>query len=145
MPESTTPIPFTHLRLHTEFSINDGLLTIGPLINRLNDLQMPAVALTDLANLFGLIKFYSSATRTGIKPICGCDLVVVDNEGAASHIVLLVKNHTGYLNLTRLISELYTEAAGIAEPVVNQEALAKYSEGLIALSGGLKSRTSLAV
>jgi len=145
MPESATTIPFTHLRLHTEFSINDGLLTIGPLINRLNDLKMPAVALTDLANLFGLIKFYSTAILVGLKPICGCDLVVVDSEGAASNIVLLVRNHTGYLNITRLISELYTEAAGTTEPVVTMEALARYSEGLIALSGALKSNIASAL
>ncbi len=145
MSESANTVPFTHLRLHTEFSINDGLLTIGPFIERLSELQMPAVALTDLANLFGLIKFYSRASRAGIKPICGCDLIVEDDDGGQSKLVLLVKNHTGYLNITRLISELYTEASGTTEPVVTQSSLAKYSEGLIALSGGIESNVASAL
>ena len=145
MSESANTVSFTHLRLHTEFSINDGLLTIGPFINRLDELQMPAVALTDLANLFGLIKFYSKASRAGIKPICGCDLIVEDDDGARSKLVLLVKNHTGYLNVTRLISELYTEASGTGDPVVTQTELARHSEGLIALSGGVESNIGSAL
>ena len=81
---------FIHLRLHTEFSISDGLVTIGPLVKRLVDLEMPAVAVTDLANLFGLVKFYSSAQSAGIKPLGGCDVVVLDEDGALTPMVLLV-------------------------------------------------------
>ena len=78
---------------------------------------MPAVAITDLANLFGLIKFYTAAEKAGIKAICGCDVRIEDEDGQQSQLVLLVKNHEGYLNLTQLISDLYTEAGGIADPV----------------------------
>lgn len=143
MSETTSPDlslpPFTHLRLHTEFSINDGLVTIGPLIEHLRGQSMPAVAITDLANLFGLIKFYTAAEKAGIKAICGCDVLVEDEEGNRSQLVLLVKNHQGYLNLTKLISELYTEAEGIADPLIAKSKLAACSGGLIALSGALKS------
>ena len=71
---------FVHLRLHTEFSIVDGLVRIKPLIERAHELNMPAIAVTDLANMFGLIKFYSGAIKEGIKPVCGCD-VVIKGEG----------------------------------------------------------------
>ncbi len=145
MSEPTSPSTFTHLRLHTEFSITDGLLRIDPLVHQLRDLAMPAVAITDLANLFGLIKFYSVAERAGLKPICGCDVRVVDEQGAVSQLVLLVKDKTGYLNLTRLISELYTEAEGISDPELSMSQLASCSEGLIALSGAQNSDVGAAL
>lgn len=134
-----SPTPFTHLRLHTEFSINDGLVTVGPLINHLAKHSMPAVAITDLANLFGLIKFYTAAEKAGIKAICGCDVRIEDEDGQQSQLVLLVKNHEGYLNLTQLISDLYTEAGGIADPVLPIDRLTGRSAGLVALSGALQS------
>ncbi len=139
MSDQSSEQAFPHLRLHTEFSISDGLVTIDPLIARLNELRMPAVAITDLANLFGLIKFYSSAIRAGLKPICGCDVTVVDEKENATRLVLLVQDRRGYLNLTQLISTLYTEANGLAEVALNKVDLAQYSEGLIALSGGQRS------
>ena len=98
---------FTHLRLHTEFSISDGLVTIGPLVKRLVDLEMPAVAVTDLANLFGLVKFYSAAQSVGIKPIGGCDVVVVGDEGT---------DFFGGAGL--LLAELVAREAEDADPVV---------------------------
>ena len=70
------PDQFVHLRLHTEYSIVDGLVRIDELVNKTAAMGMPAVALTDHANLFGLIKFYTAAMRSGIKPICGCDVLV---------------------------------------------------------------------
>ena len=135
MPDPHQAQHFAHLRLHTEYSISDGLVTIGPLIEQLREINMPAVAITDLANLFGLIKFYSSALQAGIKPVCGCDVLVENAEGVRSPLVLLVQNSTGYLNLTRLISELYTRGDSIAEPVLPQARLEELGEGLIALSG----------
>jgi len=132
------PNSFIHLRLHTEFSIKDGLVTIAPLIARLREMQMPAVAITDVANLFGLIKFYSASIRAGIKPVCGCDVVVENDDGVRSNIVLLVQNDIGYLNLTNLISELYTREGGPSDPVLFQAALKGRTEGLIALSGALQ-------
>ena len=100
---------------------------------------MPAVAITDLSNLFGLIKFYTAAEKAGIKPICGCDVRIEDEDGVQSQFVLLVRNRTGYLNLTQLISDLYTEAEGIADPVLAKSKLAGRGEGLIALSGAQNS------
>ena len=129
---------FAHLRLHTEFSINDGLVTIKPLLSRLQDLSMPAVAITDLANMFGLIKFYSGSMKSGIKPICGCDVLISDEAGQ-TRLVLLVKNHQGYLNLTRLISDLYTENPSHGVPEISKKNLAEFSEGLIAISGAQHS------
>ena len=91
---------FFHLRLHSEFSINDGLVTITSLIEKLKHFDMPAVAITDFANLFALIKFYSAAVKSGIKPICGCDVMVENCDGVRSKIVLLASSNKGYLNLT---------------------------------------------
>lgn len=136
MTENSPTKPFAHLRLHTEFSINDGLVTIKPLISRLHKLSMPSVAVTDLANMFSLIKFYSAAMKTGIKPVCGCDVLVEDDDQAGqTQLVLLVMNEVGYLNLTKLVSELYTENQGLGEPVVMKSKLAGRVDGLIALSG----------
>ena len=68
---------FVHLRTHTEFSMRDGLLRVKPLIQHVHDLDMPAVAVTDHSNFFGLVKFYKAATAAGVKPIIGADLNVV--------------------------------------------------------------------
>ena len=120
MPETAPTTGFAHLRLHTEFSIRDGLVTIPPLIDKLIELEMPTVAITDIANLFGLIKFYSRSLSKGIKPICGCDVVVKNTvSGAITPLVLLVQNQEGYLNLTRLISEIYTNNAGLGEATLS--------------------------
>jgi DNA polymerase-3 subunit alpha len=136
MPENSPAQAFAHLRLHTEFSISDGLVTISPLIERLLELKMPAVAVTDIANLFGLIKFYSKSISSGIKPLCGCDVLVRDLEtGLQSHLVLLAQDKQGYLNLTELISEIYTDANGLSDAVLLKEKLAGRTAGLIALSG----------
>lgn len=146
MPKNSPHQPFAHLRLHTEFSINDGLVTIKPLIARLRQLSMPAVAITDLANMFSLIKFYSASLKAGIKPVCGCDVIVESEDGAKrTRLVLLVKNQLGYLNLTKLISELYTENPNQSEPVVSKSKLAGRVDGLIALSGAQRSDVGIAL
>lgn len=136
MTENSPSKPFAHLRLHTEFSITDGLVTIKPLISRLRELSMPSVATTDLANMFSLIKFYTTAMKAGIKPVCGCDVLVEDDDQRGqTRLVLLVKNQVGYFNLTKLVSELYTENPGHGEPVIMKSKLAGRVDGLIALSG----------
>ncbi len=140
MSENSPNTPFAHLRLHTEFSINDGLVTIKPLIKKLRELSMPSVAITDLANMFSLIKFYSAALKAGIKPVCGCDVLVEsDDRSQQTRLVLLVKDEAGYLSLTNLVSELYTENPSQSEPVVRKSALAGRVDGLIALSGAQNS------
>ncbi len=135
-PVETAPAPFAHLRIHTDYSIRDGLVTIAPLITRLRDIQMPAVAITDQANLFALIKFYSAAVKAGIKPLCGCDVLVQgEDANEQTRLVLLVRNRQGYLSLTKLISNLYLEHEGHGEPALDKAALTGKCDGLIALSG----------
>ena len=106
---------------------------------------MPAVAITDFANLFALIKFYSAAVKSGIKPICGCDVLVENCDGVRSKIVLLASSNIGYLNLTSLISGIYTEASDARETVISQSKLNKHTEGLIALSGAQYSDVGVAL
>ena len=107
---------------------------------------MPSVAVTDLANMFSLIKFYTSAIKAGIKPLCGCDLLVEDDNSAVqTRLVLLVMNHQGYLNLTNLVSELYTENQGHSEPAVLKSKLEGRVDGLIALSGAQYSDVGVAL
>ena len=137
---------FAHLRLHTEFSINDGLVTIKPLISRLRELDMPAAAVTDQANMFALIKFYSGASNAGIKPLCGCDLLVADGEqGRLTRLLLLAIDNVGYLNLTNLVSDLYTENQGTGGLVLPKTSLQGRCEGLIGLSGAQHSDIGMAL
>src|SRR5690554_4967787 len=100
---------------------------------------MPAVAVTDHGNLFGMIKFYTAALDAGIKPICGCDVLVENPErpDRPFTLVLLARDLAGYRNLTRLISLSFIEKRGLGEPVVKREWLQTHAEGLIALSGGI--------
>ncbi len=132
--------PFIHLRLHTEFSLSDGLVRIAPLVERLREQAMPAVAVTDLGNLFGLIKFHLAARRSGIKPLFGCDLRVVDEgSGAASQIVVLARDEAGYRNLINLVSEVHVNREAGAAIEAGKRQLRDHAEGLIALSGALES------
>jgi DNA polymerase-3 subunit alpha len=130
--------PFVHLRVHTEYSIVDGLIRVKPLISTVAQLGMPAVAITDQANLFAMIKFYSGAISLGVKPVIGCDVLIENPEvpDRPFALVLLVRNIAGYRNLTRLISLSYTEKVGIGAPLLKKSWLESYSSGLIALSGG---------
>ena len=131
------PQDFVHLHLHSEYSLSDGIIRIEDLIERSSEYKFPAVALTDLTNLFGLIKFYRIAREKGIKPIVGCEIRLVKDEGSnGAPFVLLVKNKKGYTNLTKLVSKAYIEGQETGNPLVKIEWLADYSEGLIALSGG---------
>jgi len=130
---------FFHLRLHTEFSINDGLVTVPQLIEKLKHFGMPSVAVTDFSNFFSLIKFYSSAVKAGIKPICGCDVFIENDDGVRSRMVLLASNHVGYLNLTSMISDIYTEGEPKQDIVLHQSRLEDHTDGLLALSGAQQS------
>ena len=128
---------FIHLHLHSEYSLTDGTIRIEDLIKRSSELNFPAVALTDITNLFGLIKFYELARKKGIKPVVGSEIKLLLNEDSSpSPLVLLVKNKIGYTNLTKLISKAYVEGQGTGEPLVRKEWLEDFSGGLIALSGG---------
>ena len=130
-------VNFVHLHLHSEYSLSDGIIRIEDLVNRTSEMGYPAVALTDLSNLFGLIKFYRLAREKGIKPIIGSEInLIKDIDSTPASLVLLVKNKTGYTNLTKLVSNAYIEGQDKGEPFVELSWLQDYSEGLIALSGG---------
>lgn len=129
--------PFVHLRLHCEYSLVDGLIKVDRLAQRAAEFGMPAVALTDHANLFALIKFYRACQEAGVKPVVGCD-VWVESALARSdptRMVLLVQNEAGYRNLIRLVSRACTETRG-SRSLIRREWLSNAHEGLIALCGG---------
>ncbi|MDB2409386.1 DNA polymerase III subunit alpha [Pseudomonadales bacterium] len=128
---------FVHLRSHSEFSLSDGLLRIKSAVKRMVDLDMPAMALTDRNNLYGLVKFQKSAFGSGIKPIYGADILwVSDDEDQTPYtLTLLAQNDVGYKNLLKLISRAYQQGQGLRGPSVKRSWILELSEGLIALSG----------
>src|SRR5690606_24936634 len=128
---------FVHLRLHSEYSVVDSLIRIKPLVARVAALGMPAVAMTDQCNFYGLIKFYTAARAKGIKPLCGCDLFVVDDDAPDQlHLLpLLVRDQNGYRNLIQLISMAYQHGQHRGAVSVRRSWLEGRSDGLIALSG----------
>src|SRR5690625_667239 len=136
--------PFVHLRLHTEYSLEDGTVRIDELVSRAAELGMPAVAVTDWHNLFGLVKFYRAAMAHGIKPIVGADIRVQDasSEGEFGVATLLVQNQTGYLNLCRLLSRSFLEGRHLGQPLVHPAWLRQHNEGLIPLLGRSEEHTS---
>jgi DNA polymerase-3 subunit alpha len=129
---------FVHLRLHTEFSVVDGTNRIDEIVKAAADDGQPALAITDLNNLFGAIKFYKEARGKGVKPLIGTEIVV---EGlgkdalALSRMVLLVQGRQGYLNLSELLARAWTQNVVKAQAVVKLAWLKELSEGLILLSG----------
>jgi len=129
---------FVHLRLHTEYSLVDGLVRIKPLVSRVAELGMPAVAVTDVCNFYGLIKFHKAAFSAGVQPIFGVDLLVKDRDDPerAYPLCLLAMNQAGYHNITLIISRAYTEGQRLGVPFVSRAWLEESSEGVIALSGG---------
>ncbi len=126
---------FVHLHLHTEYSLSDSLVRIKPLVKSIHKAGMPACAITDQNNLFGLVKFYRAAQAIGIKPIIGIDVWLISNN-EKSRLVLLCQNNIGYKNLTRLVSRSYTEGQIDNIPYLHKEWLQDNTDGLIALSGG---------
>ena len=133
---------FVHLRLHSEYSITDGLTRIDEAIAQAAADGQPALALTDLANLFGMVKFYSAARGAGIKPIIGCDVWIGDDDAAdkndgSARLLLLVKNRGGYLRLCELLSAAYLAPRRHGRAEITRTQLAEGdNSGLIALSGG---------
>ncbi len=129
---------FVHLRLHTEFSLSDSLVRIKPLAKKLVDLNMPACAITDQTNFYGLIKFYKACQGAGIKPIAGSDFWVAssDGEGKATLLTLLAMNNQGYKNIIELISRAWRQGQQQGVAYIQREWIKEYSEGVIALSGG---------
>ena len=128
---------FVHLRLHTEFSLVDGLVRIKPLVKATAAAGMPAVAVTEISNMHSLVQFYKAANGAGIKPICGADLWVAsrDEDGPLTRMTLLVMNPRGYLNLTELVSRGWMEGQRNGLVIIEREWIKEAAEGLIALSG----------
>ena len=131
---------FIHLRLHSEFSLVDGITKIKPLIKQLVDLKMPAVALTDHSNLFALVKFYRAAIAMGVKPLVGADVYIFNPEEPASpfRLTLLVNQQQGYITLTELISRAYQEGQYLGVPMIERSWIEQNHQGLIALSGAME-------
>ncbi|AMA64609.1 DNA polymerase III subunit alpha [Candidatus Arsenophonus lipoptenae] len=129
---------FIHLRVHSDYSVIDGMAKINTLVNKIIELGMPALAITDFTNLYGLIKFYDAANTAGVKPIIGADFYLenqlLNNEIA--HLTILAKNNAGYHNLILLISKAYKKGYGAIGPTIKQEWLVTHKNGLLLLSGG---------
>lgn len=135
--------PFVHLHNHTAYSLLDGASKIEDLIKRAQELNMPAMAITDHGVMYGAVDFYKACKKAGIKPIIGCEVYVASRtrfdrqaglDDSSYHLILLVKNETGYRNLSKL--ETLASLEGFYyKPRVDRELLAQYHEGLIALSG----------
>ncbi|MCG6218473.1 DNA polymerase III subunit alpha [Vibrio furnissii] len=128
---------FIHLRIHSDFSMVDGLSKVPPLVKKVAAMGMPAMALTDFTNLCGLVKFYGTAHGCGVKPIVGADFLVRSEEfgDELTRLTVLAKDNVGYKNLTLLISDAYLRGHVQNQPVIDKEWLIKYAEGLILLSG----------
>jgi DNA polymerase III subunit alpha len=128
---------FVHLRLHSEYSIADGIARIGEAVAAAKTDAMPALALTDLSNVFGLVKFYKEARGAGIKPIVGCDVFVTNDtvRDQPFRLLLLCQSHAGYLRLCDLLTRAYLENQYRGRPEIRKQWLYEGTEGLIALSG----------
>ena len=129
---------FVHLRVHSEYSLSDGMVRIKPLIAHCLEQSIPAIAVTDRNNLFALIKFYNAAQGSGVKPIVASDVWVVgdhSNEEAAP-LVLIARNDQGYRNLCELISRSYGEGQSMGVACLKRSWIEAQADGLIALSGG---------
>ncbi|PRY97053.1 DNA polymerase III alpha subunit [Jezberella montanilacus] len=136
MPETIASTSVVHLRVHSEFSVVDGTVRIPDLITRVGSFNQPAVALTDLTNIFGLIKFYKAARGAGIKPLAGCDMWVTNDQDREkpTRILLLVASNKGYLKLCELLTQAWLTNAYRGRGEIRREWLNDCS-GLIALSG----------
>ena len=131
---------FIHLRVHSDFSMMDGLNKVKPLLDECVNLSMPALALTDQMNMCGLVKFYSEAHNRGIKPIIGTDFWVQDLTQSPNifRLTLLATNNIGYNNITVLISKAYQRGHVNNRPVIDKAWLAEHKAGIIILSGATR-------
>ncbi|MHB8256233.1 MAG: DNA polymerase III subunit alpha [Acidiferrobacterales bacterium] len=132
--------PFVHLHVHSEFSLIDGIVRIDELVATAVAQGMPAVALTDLTNVFGMVKFYQAAVAAGLKPIIGADLWIENpsDRNKPSRLVLLCQDAAGYRNLSQMLTLAYGEGQFAGRPRVSKDWLWARSGGLIVLSGALE-------
>ena len=143
---------FTHLHLHSQYSLLDGAIAFDGLLKRCKELEMDAVAVTDHGNMFGAVEFYTKALSAHIKPIIGIEAYVAPGRrfdrtkttiaDAAYHLILLAENNAGYQNMLKLASAGYTEGF-YYRPRIDKELLAELNEGLIATSACLKGEIAV--
>ena len=138
---------FVHLHLHSEYSLLDSTLRLKPMVQKLRERGMGAVALTDLNNMFAVVKHYRAAIAMGVKPIFGADIWVrhPDRPDGLSRLVLLCQDQQGYLNLKRLVSRSYLEGQSEDRATVHIDWLREASDGLIALSACLEGDIGIAL
>jgi len=144
----SSALKFVHLRCHSEYSIVDGIVRIDDYVKHALDDEMPAIALTDLSNLFGAIKFYKATRGKGIKPIIGCDVWLENplNRDKPSRILLLCQSHAGYLLLCQLISRAYLTNQHRGRAEFKREWFKECgTEGLLLLSGGIQGDVGQAI
>jgi DNA polymerase-3 subunit alpha len=142
------PAAFVHLRLHTEYSLNDSVVRVPELIAAVAAGGMPAVAVTDEGNLFAMVKFYREALKAGVKPLIGVDLLVGEEaeRQTPTRLTLLCQSQAGYRNLARLVSRTYLEGQGRGAPRLERSWLTRDAlTGLIALSGGTEGEVGRAL
>ncbi len=146
-------VPFTHLHVHTQYSILDGAASIPEMMKKAREDGMTALAITDHGNMFGAKVFHNEAKKNQIKPVIGCEVYVArrtrsdkddKSDGGGDHLILLAKNKTGYHNLIRIISLGWTEGF-YYKPRIDKDLLRKYHEGLIATSACLGGEVAQAI
>ena len=143
---------FVHLHLHSDYSLLDGACDVEKLVDRVHELGMPAVAMTDHGNIFGAVHFVNAAHKAGVKPIVGCELYICKKNDhniartppdgdTYNHLLVLAENEEGYRNLVKITSEASLHGF-YYKPRVSKEFLAEHSKGLIGLSGCLKGEVA---
>jgi len=143
---------FVHLHLHTDYSMLDGACGVDKLVHRVQELGMPAVAMTDHGNIFGAVEFVNAANKVGVKPIVGCELYICKKDDhniertppegdTYNHLLVLAENEEGYRNLIKITSEASLHGF-YYKPRVSKKFLAEHSQGLIGLSGCLKGEVA---
>ena len=128
---------FVHLHVHTEYSLVDGLLRVGDYVGALVDKGMESAAVTELQNVFSMVKFYRKCLELGVKPIIGAEVNLADENGDDKdhRLVLLCRNNDGFRNLAELVTRSYTQGQARGAPLIQREWLNHHAAGLIALSG----------
>jgi DNA polymerase III subunit alpha len=143
---------FVHLHLHSDYSLLDGACDVEKLVERVHELGMPAVAMTDHGNIFGTVHFVNAANKVGVKPIVGCELYICKKDDHVitrtppdgdtyNHLLVLAENEEGYRNLVKITSEASLRGF-YYKPRVSKKFLAEHSKGLIGLSGCLKGEVA---
>ena len=127
---------FSHLRVSSEYSITQGLLTIDQIVENASRLEVPSVALTDKSNMFGLVKFFNKCESAGIKPISGASIQLIFNEDESSFEVLcLAKTNDGHKNLMKIISTAHSNSS-FNTPIIQFENLSQLKDDIVVISGG---------